>query len=596
MALTKVKKAPKPSEPKMYFVQKVIKGDTYTVLADSALEQEDSFVGMYYTMEDSSKVFLEPPFNPRKLQRLISLNNTLGQCVDAMEVNIDGTGYTLVPADQNQKADPTEEKVLNSFFSEPYPGKSFITIRRALRRDLESVGWAFLEFLRTADGRLVGLRNVLTNATRMVKLDKPVLVSKTVERNGKDVTITYWDRERRLAQKLVNTVTYFREYGTTRQLDKVTGEWESAANPVPMERRASELMMFSVNPDPDSMYALPRWINNLPSVVGSRKAEEFNLEFFDAGGVPPAIIFVQGGTLAKDMSDQLRMYLSGQMKSKVRAAVVEAVSTTGSLDGAAGTVQVKVERFGSEKMNDPMYSAYDDASYERVRTSFRLPPLFLGKSDDYNFATAKTAYMVAESQVFQPERAEFDEIINKTVLKEFGVKTVRFKSNPITMKDVEQQLQALELAEQFVKKEEFVEEVSKVAGVNLQYDPEQAKISQNLAAVVNQPQGQPAGKAGNKPVSQPSAPSVAKPKVSTTAKNEAEKAHDLIRMAHDYGVAKGLLITKFEMSPSDKDLAIHAVRELDADDRETVFELVSTLTMNEVDPELMKLSEHECSS
>lgn len=50
--------------------------------------------------------------------------------------------------------------------------------------------------------------------------------------------------------------------------------------------------------------------------------------------------------------------------------------------------------------------------------------MFIGKAADYNFATAYTAYMVAEAQVFLPERDEFDNnMINATIVKALGVES-----------------------------------------------------------------------------------------------------------------------------------------------------------------------------
>lgn len=953
MALTKVTKSSGKNEPKGFFIQKVIKSDTYMVLADSQLEQEDAFVGMYYTLQESSNAFLQPPYDPKFLLRAPLLNNVLNQCIDALEVNVDGTGYTLEPADQSKPIDPKEESLLKDFFDEPYPGRSLITIRRLLRRDLEAVGWGFLEFLRSATGDLVAIRNVLTPVTRMVKLDAPVQVTKTITRGGKEVPLTFWTRERRYAQKIGTSMTYFREYGATRQLNKETGEWESKAKAVPMDKRASDLMMFTVNPDPDSMYGVPHWINNLPSVLGSRKAEEQNLEFFDAGGVPPAIIFVQGGQLGKGMADQLRMYLSGQMKSKNRAVVVEATSTSGSLDGSGGSVQVKVERFGSEKMSDPLYKNYDEASQDHVRTAFRLPPLFLGKASDYNFAcysedtetltdhgwithdqfvpgmkiatvnqdtlqieyhapfgnralvydvqnvsmyhikrgsadllvtpnhnmmygtdkgprrvtpiekmmelgrvtfapvpagkaggnqlqsfqipmamtgtydkaslggqtinghdfleflgywvsegtssdaysqrgvvtvgqkkqphvqtmqacfdrlseqglktyqtvnphtemhylsvknfglkdwldsqcghraygkrlpvmfrslcqseqqvlfdalmlgdgtwdsreghnsgaysttsvdlasdvqelatclgiravvrkdrpgslgnrpcyrvlltkdasynqidtskhvsrtdytgkvycfsvpnhvfvtrrngrvamqgnTAKTAYMVAEAQVFQPEREEFDEIINKTILKEFGIKTCKFKSNPITLKDVDQQIKVVSMFKDIVQKDDLITEVNGIVGTSMIFDEvadqaaqdQKKAMSEATLAAAKSPNATVIPGAKGAPVVLPK--QSAGGKGAKAGKAFKSEGATLVQLALDYGQAKGFLIAKYDMSDSEKEEIMDSIRALSDEDREAVMDTVSSLTMNAVDPELMDLfANHE---
>lgn len=460
-------KAERP-ESKIHFIQKVIKSETWMVMAQSAVELEDEFSSLYYTAGQQNNLFLQPPFEPNVLLNLVQTNNVLNQCIEAMEVNIDGTGHEFAAAEEGKDIDPAEEKIARGFFREPYPNTSMVAIRRKLRRQMESVGYAFLEVLRSIDGTVVGLRSVETAHIRMVKLDAPIQVEKEIERDGKDVTLTLWERERRFAQTVaLKQQVYYREYGTTRQIHRDTGKWESDTEKVPPEMRGSELLIFGINPDVTTPYYLPRWINQLPSVIGSRSAEEQNLQFLDAGGLPPAIVFIQGGTLIKDTSDQLRMYLSGMNKNKNRAVVVEVQSSSGSLD-AAGKVDVKVERFGSAQSQDAMFTNYDESTEEHVRVGFRLPKLFLGRTDDYNYATASVAYMVAEAQVFGPEREEFDKTINKTIIKELGLKTLEFKSKPITLKDVATILTALELAAPVATRESFLKEINTSVSTELE--------------------------------------------------------------------------------------------------------------------------------
>ena len=153
-----------------------------------------------------------------------------------------------------------------------------------------------------------------------------------------------------------------------------------------------------MNDDPETPYGIPRWINQLPSALGSRKAEEQNLDFLDSGGIPAAIIFINGGQVATDSSSTLKDYVSGKNRQKNKAVVVELQSTSGTID-KAGSTSVQVERFGSETIKDSMYRNYDKDCEEHVRLAFRLPPIFLGKASDYNYATAVVAYQVAEAQV-----------------------------------------------------------------------------------------------------------------------------------------------------------------------------------------------------
>lgn len=450
-------------ESKITFIQKVIKQETWMVMAQSAVELEDEWSSLYWTASEQNNLYLMPPFEPNVLLNLVQTNNVLNQCIEAMEVNIDGTGHEFVPMEEGKDIDETELKVAKAFFNEPHPNVSMVNLRRKLRRQMESVGYGYIEVLRSISGQIVGLRNVETSHIRMVKLDKPIQVKKKIERDGKEVEITMWERERRFAQAVaLKEHVYYREYGTSREINRNTGAWEEADKKVPPELRGSELLMFGINPDITTPYYLPRWINQLPSVIGSRAAEEQNLQFLDAGGLPPAIVFIQGGTLIKDTADQLRMYLSGLNKNKNRAVVVEVQSSSGSLD-AAGKVDVKVERFGSAQSQDSMFTNYDEKTEEHVRVGFRLPPIFLGREESYNFATAQTAYMVAEAQVFLPERTEFDETINKTIMKELKLKTLKFESKPITLKDVATQLEALKLAGPLSTRESYLKELN-IAG------------------------------------------------------------------------------------------------------------------------------------
>jgi capsid portal protein len=264
---------------------------------------------------------------------------------------------------------------------------------------------------------------------------------------------------------------YFREYGSSREVDRDTGDWTTDKNSLSLEKRGSELIHFTVDKDAKTPYGVPRWINQLPSVLGSRKSEIFNLDFFDSGGLPPALVFVEGGSLGKAVLEQLNLYLSGKANAKQRVAVVEVPASAGTIE-SVGKVNVKVERFGDSRTGDSLFQTYDSNCEQRTRAAFRLPALFFGKEQSYNFATAMTAYMVTEAQVFAPERLEFDEIINRTIMQELGIRNYEFKSMPITLHNAELQLKALNLIQGKVESEDVVNTINDITGLTLQYSEE----------------------------------------------------------------------------------------------------------------------------
>ena len=452
-------------------VRTVRKADTKALITNGTdAFPEDSFMGSYWTGGNTSGVsILEPQYKPGTLYALLAQNNCLSQCVEAMEVNIDGTGHSIELIHDGETEDDSEKTMLEDFFREPFPGKSMSEIRRDIRRDREGTGNGYMEVIRNAEGEVALINSLDCNEMRLIRMDDPVSVTKEVTRRGVEVSLTMRTRERRFVQQINGKKVYFKEFDASRDLDRDSGEWAGKGT-LPIEKRASEIIHFVANKEPKSPYGAPRWINQLPSVLGSRKAEEHNLEFFDSGGLPPVLVIVEGGTLGDTVKNDLRNHLSGA-GNKNRAAVVEAISTSGSLE-AAGSVKVRVERFGAERQQDAMFQAYDKNSKDHVRTAFRLPPLFIGEASDYNFATAYTAYMVAEAQVFFPERDEFDNIINNRICKSLGAKKYRFRSLPMTLVDVEKQLKALELASagKFAKAEGLLKALNEITGLSLEYE------------------------------------------------------------------------------------------------------------------------------
>jgi len=449
------------------------------VLQGTDIEKDDAFEDFYFdpNKQDEKAKVLRPPYLPKHLSSLCQHNNTLGQMITTMEVNIDGTGWVIEKDDDTE--DETEENDaeinrLTQWFAEPYPRMSFTTIRRAIRRDMEKIGYAYAEVLRAVDGTLTFLKYLPADQMRLVKLDEAVLVEETVKRDGEELKISMYKRERRFAQVQGKKIVYFAEYGASRDVDRNTGDWADKGS-LPVADRATEVLFFKIHEDALTAYGVPRWVNNIPSVIGSRKAEELNLDFFNSGGLPPALIFIQGGQLTTEVRKQVQQYMSGKGSGYNRGGIVEVHSTGGTVD-SPGNVRVTVERFGSERMQDSMFENYDARCEERVRGSFRLPPIFVGKSQDYSFATAYASYTVAEAQVFQPEREEFDEMINNTIMRELDPSgEYVYRSLPLSVKDVQTQLEALGMVADKLSDEGLIIAVNEAVGLSLKVDDSAAE-------------------------------------------------------------------------------------------------------------------------
>jgi len=441
-------------------------------VASNAMEIEDGFAGMYYSTSTGGGNVIRPTYDFSRLQELVANNNALLSCITAMEVNIDGTGYTIQLDTEEVPNDKEKERIalVEDFFNNPYPKTSFTTIRRKLRYDLESVGNGYLEVIRNAAGLLIYLKRIDPSTMRLVRLGVAIDTPKTVIRGGSEFTVMVSERPRSYVQKINTKLVYFKDYGVETNIDKKTGIWAEGSEAMPFENQGSEVIHFTVIEDMYTPYGLPRWINQIPSVIGSREAEEYNLEYFNNGGIPPVIISVSGGVMAEKSKTDLEAILNGKAKTKFRGAVIETHSVGGDLSSTS-KVDVKVEKFGNENSKDSMFENYDIKCEKRIRSSFRLPPLFVGKADDYSYATAYASYAIGEAQVFRPERFEFDEIINKTIMRELD-ETMVLKSKPLTIDNSEVQLAALEIAGSgnLVGGESLVSTLNRISNLDMEHD------------------------------------------------------------------------------------------------------------------------------
>lgn len=433
------------------------------------IDDVDLFKSITDTQGRGAEIII-PTYNPVQLHIVATQNNTLLQAVTAMEVNIDGTGYEIQRKDGEDltDADKVVDEEIKPFFDEPWPETSFTTIRRALRRDLEITGNGYLEVLRDAGGEIAFLKRIDAKLTRILKLDEPVPVTVTVRRGTKVNTVRMMKRERRYAQIIGRKLVYFKEFGASRELSKKEGLWEGdrrLKEAITDDLKATEILHFTVADDVTTPYGVPRWINQTPSAIGSRKAEEYNVEFFAHGGLPPAAIFIAGGALTAQSREAFTNWMGGKASLKQRAVLVEIMSAGGDIN-SSNTVRVTTETFGDSRQNDSMFENYDKKCATRIRGAFRLPPILVGLAEDYTRATAYVSTMVAESQVFQPERSEFDEIINRKIMVAKWPDYV-FRSLAVSVNDIAEQIKALTLAENHIKPDNLVDQIAETAHLEL---------------------------------------------------------------------------------------------------------------------------------
>jgi PBSX family phage portal protein len=434
------------------------------------------------TSEILNKLVVAPPYNPKALYYIIERSNMVPQCIDAMVTNVAGYGWEIVPQVEGGEIDATERDILLSFIDAANSQESLTTVHSKLVRDRESLGWTFLEVIRDRMRRISIIRHAKGGDIRLAyKEEAPTAVKYDVVRGPRTQTVTEMRRFRKYVQQVGGQTVYFKEFGDPRRMSYKTGNYEGEQEQtVSTDTEATELIHVRLD-SPDA-YGVPRWINQLPSILGSREAEEVNLRYFEDNTIPPLMITVAGGRLTSQSFNELQRILQREGIGKDRQnriMLIEAVPERESLDDK-GSVQLKVDKLASERPSDGLFKDYDESNQAKIRSSFRLPPVIVGLSQDVTFATANVSAFIAEIQVFSPERRQYDEIYNKTIVTGsmgLGLKTCMLRSKAPQITNPEMLIKALTALNVMgaVTPRTAVEVANRVMQTNLPQYPEEGE-------------------------------------------------------------------------------------------------------------------------
>jgi PBSX family phage portal protein len=410
-----------------------------------------------------------PPFDLLTLAMLPENSSELNQCIETMETNIEATGYRFVSrlrlddvtkteddaAQDTTQVTPEQRRVLNESRAEKVrltnfftycTDESFIQFRRRIRRDLETTGNAYFEIIRNAAGAIQGFTHLPSYQMRLGKVeDEPVEVTRKILELQIDGSVEV--KEQRIMRRFRSfvqsrsihqgrttssisghKVVWFKEFGDPRAWSKRDGEMREN---VKKGDRASEVVHLKLY-SPRSPYGLPRFIGNLLSIFGDRAAEEINWVTFKNNNIPSMAVLVSNGQLTQGTIDRIQSFVESQIQGSdnySKFLIVEAEASGEDTGEDGGQVKIDIKPLTKEQHSDALFQNYSEKNHDKIRRSFRLPPIFVGQAADYSRSTAESSRRLADEQVFSPERTEFDEIMNRMIFPEMNVIFHKFKSN-----------------------------------------------------------------------------------------------------------------------------------------------------------------------
>lgn len=411
----------------------------------------DPYQGLYQSGTSGGFTVLSPPENPTALLKMPNISGVLRQCIDAMVTNTCAFGYRVEyigPEGQEESpAAKVERDRITSLLEQPNGEYSFADLKERVRRDKETFGYTFYEIGRELDRSIVLINHVPAHTLRMTAKDAElVTVNVWLKRGGKLLKIPVQKRFRRFVQQVGNRTIYFKEFGDPRPINPQTGKVDETLS---LDKQATEIYHDALY-SPGTAYGLPRWISEVTSMLGNREAALTNLHYFKDNAVPAMAILVSGGQLTGDSLNDIEEHFTFNRgrDAQNRVLVIEAVGDgeAADSDGKITPPRLEIKPLSGDRQGDALFEKYEEANERKIRACFRLPPIFVGRADDYSRATADTSLVMADGQVFGPERSKDDDTWNTHFLTEDGrpLQFYALRTNPPRLANPEQLLKALE--------------------------------------------------------------------------------------------------------------------------------------------------------
>lgn len=381
---------------------------------------------------------IEPPLSLSELSVLAEFSTELEQTTESMAVGVDGFGYRIMPQVMTKEQQTSFKKqideeweFLDHFFKFPNSEESFVKLRRESTQEKELTGNTYWELVPslTDSKRYSAINRVNAATIRITKTDR-VMTKMGLNYVKNDLTLGtkfFQKRFRRFVQIIGTKKVFFKQFGDPRIIDKRIGEVAESLDP---KFRANELFHFKIESRRRTPYGMPRFTGNIISIKGSRQADETNIITLMNNNIPSFAILANGGMLTQGSVDRIREFVDTQIKGSSNYSkwlILEGESTHDGLS-SPNSIKIEIVPLTRAQHQDMLWQSYDENNAKKLRRNFRIAPILVGASENYDRATAQVSEALTEKYVYNPEREEIDREINKILLAQ-GIRFWVFKSN-----------------------------------------------------------------------------------------------------------------------------------------------------------------------
>lgn len=404
-----------------------------------------------------------PPVDPRQALAMAKSSGTISSIAAVVAEGATGTGYEIVPRfhdpagtrDKWPEGAAEQRDDVEVFLQTAFMGDRLEPLRDGIKRkehDRILLGWGGVIVYREGDPAIPGLPPMPTglgrfeaaNARFTVQDRKPTIVPIPVAlTDGRIVWVERPVYFRRILYRGKNgRATWYKQYGDWRSMDRTTGKyangnrytapaeaWEPGRHTAPIVKNpALEVMAWASGFPNAGAYGISGWHSEMTTVNTTIEHAKLLYDYLKSGLF--AIIIAAADRKFDDKTadeaikkiDELGRGRTG-LAALIRLSLMPETSSTGPAALTSDTSErgrIILQQMSTELPSYLVDGSFSQSTDERLLHAERLPGLLVGRSQDYNFATAAAAWSVVNRLRFAPHHAENEAFLNK-ILVERGI-------------------------------------------------------------------------------------------------------------------------------------------------------------------------------
>ena len=343
---------------------KVIKGNTlnqYAIKQESKQIPEDRFATSY-----DKKQLKKPPYSLETLSQIPEMSTWHYRACVAKAMDVVGHGFKLNPLPEVENPNKSQLEIWENFKNEcELDGQTVDEIFYKSAYDYEVIGNGTIELIRDVDpdGPLHSMKHIPSHTVRR-KVDDTIPLGNGDSISGMKIYV----------QKRGKRVVYFKQAGANFDIHYRTGE-VAPLGEIPLQDRGNEILHIVNYTNRSDYYGLPDIMASLPSVLGDRQAQMYNVEFFENHGVPDYAVTVTGADLDQETEDIIHDYFQNKVKDSTRSTLVLTASREENTPGAAASsgIDIKFQKLTTD-VRDGSFKIYRQDNRDEILSANGVPP------------------------------------------------------------------------------------------------------------------------------------------------------------------------------------------------------------------------------